>query len=1267
MNKVKCLLVISCFLLSFSFACGGLKTEFVTVPWDNGVREIPVYSTSFPLGGDFKGQDYSVAIEYPEYVRLSAAERKSLSRLGVVPSDSIVLNTRLGVSRKKGQLDVSFVPVMRKDGKWFRLASCKLVVKSGAQPSLMRVASDDAALVRGYAASSVLSQGKWAKIRVGEAGVYSLTPSFLASLGFHDISRVRLYGYGGRVENEVINYSSTPDGDYDDLEEIPLFRRKSDALFYAEGIRRWHAFSYNTASKVYVSSYENNPYSSYSYYFLTEGDAPLAIQDMEATASSFAEVTSVPAQTVIDNEEYSWYTSGRNLYEDYNYADHGNKRTYSLPAPGVDSTSKACFSLSFTASSSSATRVNVNWNGADIGSMSIAATGQYDHARASDRTYAVSNMKSRNTVTLMTTADADARLDYIKLDYNRILAYTGEVLPFRYFNSQPADFRITGADANIRVWRLGYPGFPVANVPVELSGDVLSCKVDDPSLRYVALDVTASYATPERVGVIENQNLHGDSACDMVILVPESGKLTSQAQRLADYHYKKDGLRTRVVRADKVYNEFSSGTPDAGAYRRYMKMLYDRAETESDMPRYLLLFGGCVWDNRMLTSECRSLNPKDYLLCYETTQSLNEVDSYVTDDFFGLLDDGEGESIRNEKIDLGIGRIPVVTEADAKIVVDKSIEYMENSVCGSWKNDIYAIGDDGDSYEHIKDAERLAQMLETEYPRMEVRRVYSDAYVRQSSATGNSYPEVTSLLKNVMNNKGALIMNYVGHGSSYQISKSQLLRTEDFKNAVSSRIPLWVTASCELTPYDMLQETIGETALLNKTSGAVAFYSSARAVYSTYNSYLNNYFMKYVLSTDEDGKRCTLGDAAMATKVSLVSPPTIGSSADYTENKLKYALMGDPALALTFPTSTVVIDEINGTPVGDGSASLPQLQAGAKVKVSGHIETETGSRLPSFNGVVTVSLMDSKDTIQCLNNAKDDVEPFVYSEYVKTLYSGTDSVRNGVFETTIPVPLDIKYSNLTGKMSLYAVNNEKDVEANGVCYDFTIGGTDSSLVSDSLGPVIYAYLNTPEFQDGGNVNETPYFFATLNDSDGINATGNGVGHDLELVIDGKESLTYNMNGYYANDFGSHKSGTVSFLVPQLEEGRHSLSFRAWDMKNNSSTAVLNFNVIKGLSPSLLKVSLTRNPASSSTSFIVSYDRPAEETVFTVYVYDCFGRLWYKHTETATTSSGSYVIPWNLTSNNGVFLPDGLYLYKVSISCGGSKEVSKTEKLVIHRQ
>lgn len=1267
----KLLIILSSLILACVSSVPVIAEEtssFSHIEWNSEFTSLPMFSKTINLSDDFRNYDYSVHLEYPEYVQMSASEVDSLKKYTYQPGEQIVVNALLGVSRKRGILDVNFVPIIKKGNKYFRLASCKIVVdkKQKAARAKSLKAEDETGT---YASHSVLSKGKWAKIRVKDEGIYALTPSFISSLGFSDLSRIKVYGYGGRVENDVIKYTQVDDTDYDDLEEVPLYRRANDAIFYAEGTRRWSTLTLNTSSGVYISKHQNNPYSSYSYYFITEGDAPLAMEEEEITAkSSNFNIKKVPCQALIDNDEYSWMSSGKTFFENYNFAN-GNSRSYTIATTDIDTTLNGVITVAFAAASKdNNTSVQLSLNGNSLGLFSLTTLAEHDVAVLGTKTFASKLFKNSNVISIRSSASHDARLDYIKIDYYRNLNFSGKAMPFRHYRTNASNFIMNVPDNdNIQIWRLGYPGHPTAQVPFTTTDNVLTCLVDNPSLRYMAVDVAASFDTPEKVGIIENQDLHADSAYDMVMIIPESGKLLQQAQRLADYHASKDGLRTKIVRADALYNEFSSGTPDAGAYRRYMKMLYDRAQSEADMPRYLLLFGGCVWDNRMVTAECKYLDPKDYLLSYESETSLNEVSSYVTDDYFGFLDDGEGGRILSEKIDLGIGRFSVTTDEEAKIIVDKLISYMDNKVCGSWKNDVYLIADDGDSGGHMKDAESVCKVVEGNFPKLALKRVYLDSYARESSSTGNSYPAVRNILKNILNNKGALVMNYSGHGSPYQVSHERVLTLADFKEATSAKIPLWVAASCELTPYDMMEETIGESALLNKSSGAVAFISSARAVYAAQNTSLNTYFMKYVFATKEDGTRYTLGDALRETKVSLVSPVTPQDPRDYSYNKLKYFLLGDPAMTLMMPTHNVVIDAINDIPL-TGAEELPRLTAGSCAKIKGHIEDTSGNLLPGFNGSLTLTLLDSRDTIACLNNAGDDMDTYYFSEHTKTLYEGSDSVLAGTFTTEIPIPFDIKYTDLNGRLNLYAVNNENTVEANGVCYDFIVGGTADNIVNDNSGPSLYVYLNTPEFQDGGSVNETPYFHANLNDSDGINATGNGIGHDIELIIDGKENMSYNLNNYYVNDFGSFMSGSVSYLIPTLEEGAHTLLFRAWDMKNNSSSATMKFNVIKGLSPSILRATLSKNPAQTTTDFIIEYDRPAAETEFTVSVYDCFGRLWWKHTESGTSDvSGHYRINWNLTSNNGVILPSGLYLYEVSVSCNGSKESTKVEKLIIHKQ
>ncbi len=934
-----------------------------------------------------------------------------------------------------------------------------------------------------------------------------------------------------------------------------------------------------------------NPYSDYGYYFITQTDESVAPVDSATFVSGFYPDNS-DYHELHEVDNYAWMQGGRNLFESTAIKE-GESHTFTLNTGREDTTGN--ISVAVTAGSNSQAAVELN--GESIGTATIAWTSStydtYDTAKEVTVGKTVENLQANNQVTVSAKRGGPLRLDYIAVTY--------------------------------------------------------ATPKKEPQLTH------ETFPTPEYVYNITNQNHHADSPADMVIIIPTSQKLLKQAQRLANFHQLNDQLRVNIVAADELYNEFSSGTPDANAYRRYLKMLYDRAQNESDLPRYLLLFGDCAWDNRMNSSDWKNSNPDDYLLCFESENSFNKVYCYVDDGWFGLLDDGEGlNPTSRDKLDLAIGRFPVTTEDDAKTLVDKVINYANNSNAGAWQNTLVFMGDDGNGNLHMRDENEVAEYIHSLYPNFLIRKIMWDAYKRETSSTGNTYPDVTKLIKQNQNN-GALIMDYAGHGSVYQLSHEAVLHRSDFENFNNSNLPLWITASCDIMPFDGNVENIGEAAILNKNGGAIAFFGTTRTVYANYNKVINQAFLQYVLSLT-DGRPTTLGEAQRLAKNALIS-----TGQDRTENKLQYSLLGDPALALHRPTASMVIDEINGINLATAS-DFPTLKAGSTATIKGHIVDQDG-----FNGVATATIRDTEELITCkLNDYTDSSgadRAFTFYDRTKTLFSGSNNVVNGQFEFTFAVPKDINYADDLGMINLYAVNNDHTILANGVSTDFYIGG--SAIDNGNLiGPSLYCYLNSPSFVNGGNVNTTPYFVANIADNDGINATGNGIGHDLELIIDGQKSKTYILNDNFTYDFGSYTSGTTWYNIPELEAGPHRLLFRAWDILNNSSTTELDFNVVKGLEPTLYSIGVTDNPASSSTTFIVNHDRTGGTIDVEITVYDLAGRALWTHQNNDVSTVGAYTVDWDLTVNNGSRLQTGVYVYRVSIASDGSKKTSKAKKLII---
>ena len=1113
---------------------------------------LPVYTEVVPLETDYRLHDYTVNVEYPEWAPLTKVEAQKVERIGQEIGEELQVQSHVSVSRKQGMLDIAFVPLVKRNGRYLKLVSASISISAEPKVEKLRIKREKLRIGDAgerYAKRSVLAEGKWVKISITDDGMYRLTRSALKKMGFSNPDNVRLYGYGGHRLAEVSN----PDTEFDDLEEVPLYKADSNTwLFWGNGLLYWQG-----DTRIF------NPYARQACYFLTEGGSPSEIKTITSSVPAPARIYStVTAHTLYEKDEAAWFHGGRNLYDGVNYAN-SNTHTYKLST--YASQGKERLTVAFTNGSKSSTELKTTVNGNTLNTTTLGGKSGYTYGITSTRTTDVSSYANGAdwTVKLTTTSGNDARLDYLALHYERRLIAASNYVAFSSSTSGPAQFDIVGT--NVQVMRIGEPGDPACLVKGTQSDVQYSVVVDDASRRYVAFDPSYAYPQPTFVENVANQNLHAMEPVDMVIIVPTSEKLTAQAERLAEAHRQYDGLRVAVVRADKIYNEFSSGTPDATAYRRLMKMLYDRAESDDDMPRYLLLFGDCAWDNRMVSTAWRNYSPNDYLLCFESENSLSDTQCFVMEDYFGLLDDGEGRILTDEKTDLGVGRFPVTTANEAKAMVDKTINHMTNGDAGNWKNIVMVLGDDGDNNEHLWMADTVAERTMRFNPEMEVRKVMWDAYTRVSTLTSNTYPEVTKIIKDQME-EGALVMNYTGHAATYCLSHEFVLKLEDFAAFQGKRLPLWITAACDVMPFDGQNENVGETAIRNENGAAVAFIGTTRTVYATLNLSINKWIMYYLLGTDASGRRYRVGDALRLAKNYLINN---GLETFHAENKLHYALLGDPALVFGAPTNRVVLDSINGVFLKD--ASDIQLQAGQHVRMSGHLENAQGTPLTDFNGMMTARVYDNLVKIVCKKNDPEVGSAYEFTNREKVLFNGQDSVREGKFSISYVMPIDINFSDEGGRAVFYAISNERDVEANGYSEDFTVGGISQTADQDTDGPHLYVYLEHEDFENGGSVPSTPYFTAQMQDESGINYSGNGLGHDLLLTVDGDASQTYVLNNYYEGVFGDYTQGTVSYQIPEIAPGRHTLTFRAWDVLNNTSLATLDFVVDTQLNEENLRV------------------------------------------------------------------------------------------------
>lgn len=1249
---------------------------------------------------------HEVTLVYPEYAPLSSEERKWVNKMerevGRVSQPKLEISAV--VEQKRKRLVVTFVPFVYKDGKWLRITSCKLKVvnassaekqgfsapslrtQSVAQATSFPVASSvlipqAATATRAvaeeqqrWASSSVLSQGRWVKIRVEREGIYNLSAAFLRKAGFSQPERVKVFGYGGLQQDERLLFDTESEGVEsqrvpDDLVEVPTLREGNQLLFWAEGTQRRN---YNQSTGKW--SHSNNYYSRYSYYFLTEGDAPLRISAL-ATVESDAATTldRVPFAAIWDEDQAGLYQGGRRMFDGHDFATH-NQKTFNVNVADLaEDAGEVPVEVSFAAASStSTTTAEVQLNGARLGQLSATAFNTLTSSATLDtKSFRHNIQEGANSFVVTTTAGNSARMDFVRISYPRLLKVQAIPYSFSPKSTGVTTLSVQAATASTRLWRIGQLGSPTAEVPLtHLSEGRATFTTDTPQRRFVAFNTSERYPDPQLVGEVAAQNLHADSGIDYVIIVPASGKLTQQAERLAALHRQHSGMAVKVVRADQLYNEFSSGTPDANAYRRYLKMLYDRADENISAPRYVLLLGKSPWDNRFLTDDWRRQNPDDYLLAYEqdaSNYSIGTVNSYITDDFYALLDDGEGEAIVREKPDLATGRMVAITDEQAKVLVDKVERYLSNVDAGEWKNNVVMLGDDGDANEHMEDAERVAkEYLQGSNDRLNLSKIYWDRYNRVPSAIGYTYPMVRQQALRHME-EGAAIFNYSGHGAPFQVSHEASLALEDFKKTYNTRQSLWVLASCEIYPFDSREDNLAEEFLYQPNGGSIAFMCATRAVYATQNNALNRRFAYYVVGRDDRGKRITMGEALRRAKNDLLTPA--GKSyreIDNSINKLKYVYFGDPALTLSIPTGSVVIDSINGKAVS--SITNVQLSAGSVAHFSGHITTsaqDNGAIDAAFSGLLSATIYDRMETIVCKDNdgsaAQRNRLPLSFRERESTVFKGTARVEQGKFSFSAIVPRNISYSTDAARLSLYAVSDDKKTECNGVNEQFYLNGTANSATPDTLAPKVVAYLNQVEQADYAIVGQNATLIADISDDMGINASQGSLGHDMELTLDNEPSVS--VNEYFTFSLGSYNRGQIVYPLRNLSPGQHTLKLRVWDVNDNTTTTTLRF-IVSAQKGAETTLTTTENPTRQATTFVANFPASDQEVELLLEVTDASGKAVYAHRDNLAAGQGSWSQMWTLRSNSGAPLIAGLYICRLQVRYADGRKSTASYKFVV---
>lgn len=1092
--------------------------------------------------------------------------------------------------------------------------------------------------IHSYAERSVLADGHWVKIRVSESGVCRMSFSELRSAGLEP-SQVRVFGYGGAQKEQDFSKPNI-----DDLPQVPVYVGEDYILFYVQGPISW---TYNGSRFAHT----RNTYSDFGYYLLSDdaGDM-LLFPEAEAVSGSPTDVTyysyyqvqDIDSVNLIDRTGVSG--GGRTFYGEQFAAGQTRTFTFSTPYANGDNSS-VYIDMAANAATTSTVKAKLN----NTSSKSIYISSIPDHytfgvAGTISMNGASEEQNQRVTIQFVNSnASALAWLNYIEITTPSELVMTGSYMGIRSLvnrnTTNPVRFLLRNTTASTQIWDVTDLA-AIQRMPTTMVDDQLAWvgTQADGVHEYIAVNTDGTkFVQAEVVGEVKNQNLHALSNIDYIIICPEGYEDVSED--LAKAHEAKQAITYAIVTDQQVYNEFSSGTPDATAYRWLMKMLYDRAKNGiGQQPRWLLLMGHGTFDNRKLLRNSGT----SLLLTYQSKNSVNEIKAYATDDYFAYLDDNEGTIDTQGRMDIGVGRLPVESLDEARTTVDKLIQYIRNEQTGKWKNQLVYLADDGENGTHTETAEKSAELVRIKNPDFIVHKIFLDAYPQEVNASGESYPLAKNRVLNLLKN-GVLFFNYSGHGGYNAITNESILNLKDIAGMTNKNQAFWLFATCNFAQCDAGKRSAAETAVLNPKGGAIGILAATRTVYASQNTNLNRSVCDTLFGhSDVFHYDMTLGEAIS------IGKNLLGSD----ENKLAYVLLGDPCMRLNYPTDYHV----------ETLTEMDTLNALSVQHVEGRIIDEDLNTVSDFNGKVDITIYDKMQSIPTRDNDNVGGDPRViaYNDYPNTIFSGATDVKDGLFNYTFMVPKDIRYNFDNGRIVYYAVTADslETAEAVGHFEQFIIGGTGSTVAIDTIGPEMEIYLNSPAFRNGDKTYATPRFFANLYDENGINTAGAGIGHDLMLIIDDDPKMIYSLNEYFTAANNSYQAGQVSYLMEELANGPHSLTFRAWDLLNNSTTKSLNFIVEAGLDPSIYNVTTYPNPVQQSgvVHLIVNYDQPDELIETEIYLYNTAGQMVYSHKQ-----DNPDAVSINLPS---LGLNTGVYIYSVKIKSASSKYSTTSGKIIV---
>ncbi len=1209
----------------------------------------------------------SVTLGNVIYNPISKSELKDLNIASIASEAKVkLINVN---ARGKRSVYFEINPIIKDGNSFKKIKSFTINYNLGAENRISNNSSFSSI------SNSVLASGEWYRFYVDTTGVHRLSKNFLGQLGVNvnsvDPRSIKIYGNGGDMLPYLNSEPSLIDPSENAIqfigEEDGRFDNEDYILLYANGPQ-----GFNQEQNTNINLYTDK---TYYYVNISSGNGKRLSEISQTDQPADLTIDTFQDNDFYEVDEFNLVKLGRRWFGDK--FDIETQRSYNFEIPNLDTSLPVDVTLLFGSVSELPSSMGVTLNG-------DASTINLPPINPDGFTYGAGAFFFREVNVTGETLDIDleydnggnpvasAYLDYISVQATRQLQYVDKQLFFQNnsvaSSSGIVQYNLSNASDVEQIWDIT-DIHNVQFVQNENQSSEFSLKTNAGEVRnYVAFS-GSDFLNPKREANSQlfNQNLKGTiltdnqgqfQDVDYLLITPQV--FLDQAERLADINRLQSNLVVKVVTLQDIYNEFSTGNQDIAAIRNFVRYVYNNASSNDNRVKYIGLFGDASYDYKD-----RLNNNTNFVPSWFSLNSFSVTSSLISDDFYGLMDDNEGTLTTSNRLDIAIGRMLVDSPQRAKEVVDKIEAYYAQESYGSWRNNILLVSDDVDeAFERVlqQSTDDVATDVRAEKPFLNSIKVHSDSFQQQSSSGGDRYPDVNNAFREAID-VGVLLVNYFGHGGELGLAEERIFDINDSQNLNNNcRFNCFVTVTCEYTKYDNPDlQTAGEYTYWNTNGGAIGLITTTRQIFVTvgtnYNQVLEDYLFAY-----GSNEYPTMAEALRLTKLD----PIIAGSAQ----KRLVHFIGDPAMKLAIPRASIRLTHINDTPITE---TTDVLEALGKVKMSGEVVDVNGNLLSNYNGVLTATVFDKDIERSTLANDNiSDSNGLIVLDFTtlgEILFKGQASVSNGLFDFNFVVPRDIGIPVGQGKVSFYAKRNNVLEDQTGYSFDIQVGGINENAEEDNIGPVINLFMNDENFVSGGITNESPTLLAKLEDDNGIN-TASGIGHDITAILDGDETNPFVLNDYYEASLDDFTNGTVTFAFRDLEAGIHTLTLKAWDVYNNSSTSEIQFEVFNNNEELVIDNVLNYpNPFVDYTEFWFNHNS-SDVLDISVQIFTVSGKLvktlnGQTNTSGKSTSTLSRDIVWNGLDDFGDKIGKGVYIYKLKVKSQRlNKQIEKIEKLVI---